>query len=287
MPIYAPTLPPRPSLTQDKSPILVLARFDLTRVFRQKLGRFFGIMFLGFLMIQLTILYTKYLMATNPQLEQARAFADQILPYQANFQASLLDRSMLFFLWLQIALISGGLISRDTLYRIRPLIYAHPVRPLDYLASKALVAFGIPFCIQLPFIIAPWLFSMLIAGVNGPVWPTAPLYLIPAAALNSIVMASVILGASSLASTPKAGMGWAIGLFLGASAVGGILTGILGDSSWMALSPMALTDSWPKILCGVTKTIVPLWPAIIATALNICLWAYVAKRRTMPSEAVI
>jgi len=287
MPIYAPTLPPRPNLTQDKSPILVLVRFDLTRIIRQKLGRFFGIVFLGILVIQLTVLYTKYLVATNQQLDQVRGLADQVLPDQVIFQASLLNSSMLFFLWFQIALICGGLISRDTLYRIRPLMYAHPVRPLDYLASKALVAFGIPFCIQLSFIIAPWLLSMLIAGADGPVWPTTPLYLIPAATLNSMVMASVTLGASSMASTPKAGMGWVIGLILGPTAVGGILTGILGNSSWMALSPMALTESWPKILCGVTKTVVPLWPAIIATALNICLWAYIVRRRTIPSEAVI
>jgi len=287
MPIYAPSLPPRPNFTRSVSPIAVMARFDLTRIIRQKLGRFFGFVFLTILIIQISVLYTKYLIAIQPRLEQLKGIADQLLPNQASFQASLLHTSMLLFLWLQAALISGGLISRDTLYRIRPLIYAHPARPLDYLASKALVAFGIPFCIQLPFIILPWLLSMLIAGANGPVWPTAPLYLIPAAILNSMVMASVTLGASALAASPKAGMGWAIGLLIGPSAVGGILMRIFSDGSWMALSPMALTESWPKILCGVENPAVPLWPAVIATALHVCLWAYVARRRTKPAEAVI
>jgi len=287
MPIYAPSLPPRANLTRSKSPIAVMARFDLVRIFRQKLGRFYGFVFLTILIIQISVLYTKYLVATQQGLEQIKDLADQLLPNQANFQASLLHSSMLLFLWLQVAIISGGLISRDTLYRIRPLIYAHPVRPLDYLASKALVAFGIPFCIQLPFIILPWLLSMLIAGLSGPVWPTAPLYLIPAAVLNSIVMASVTLGASALAASPKSGMGWAVGLLIFPSAVGGILTKIFRDGSWMALSPIALTESWPEILCGVDNPTAPLWPTIIATALHIGLWAYVARRRTEPAEAVI
>jgi len=287
MPIYAPTLPPTPDLTKRRSPILALARFELTRILRKKLGRFFGGVFIGILLTQLTILYTKYLIATNTQLEQVKGLADQILPKPANFQASLLHSSMLLLLWFQVALIGGGLISRDTLYRIRPLIFAHPVRPLDYLTSKALIAFGIPFCIQMPFIIVPWLLSMLIAGSGGPIWPVTPLYLIPAAILNSMVMASVTLGASSLAGTPKAGMGWVIGLILGPSVLGGILTGVFADASWMVLSPVVITESWPKILCGVANTAIPLWPIIAATAAYIFLWLYIAKRRTMPSEAVI
>ena len=287
MPIYAPSLPPRPSTGRDKSPILVLARFDLIRILHQKLGRFFGFVFLAILVIQLSILYSKHLMATSPQLEQIKEIADHLLPNPAAFQASLLHSSMLTFLWFQVALISGGLIARDTLYRIRPLVYAHPVRHLDYLASKALIAFGIPFCIQLPFVVLPWLLSMAVAGASGPVWPTTPLYLVPAAALNSLVMASVALGASSLAGTPKSGVGWIIGLLLAPSAVGGILSGIFGSQSWMALSPMALTESWPKLLCGVEKTSVPLAPATIATSVNFCLWFYVAKRRTGASESVI
>jgi ABC-type transport system involved in multi-copper enzyme maturation permease subunit len=287
MPIYTPTLPPTPDLTRRKSPILSLARFELTRILRQKLGRFFGSVFIGILIVQLAVLYAKYLIATNSQLDQVKGLADQFLPKPANFQASLLNSSMLSFLWFQVALIGGGLISRDTLYRIRPLIFAHPVRPFEYLASKALMAFGIPFCVQMPFIIVPWLLSILVAGPNGPIWPITPLYLIPAAILNSMVMASITLGASSLASTPKAGMGWVIGLLLGPSVLGGILTGVFNDASWMALSPVALTESWPRILCGVAKTAIPLWPTITATTAYIFLWLYVAKRRTMPSEAVI
>ncbi|MDR0498508.1 MAG: ABC transporter permease [Holophagales bacterium] len=287
MPIYTPKLPPIPNLAQRKPPILSLARFDLMRILRQKLGRFFGAVFVGILLIQLTVLYTKYLIATNSQLDQVKGLADHFLPKSADFQASLLHPSMLWFLWFQVALIGGGLISRDTLYRIRPLIFAHPVRPLEYLASKTLIAFGVPFCIQLPFIIVPWLLSMLVAGPNGPVWLITPLYLIPAAILNSMLMASITLGASSLAGTPKAGMGWVIGLLLGPSILGGILTNIFNEVSWMALSPIGLTQVWPRILCGATKMSFPLWPTIIATAANILLWLYIAKRRTMPSEAVI
>jgi ABC-type transport system involved in multi-copper enzyme maturation permease subunit len=264
-----------------------LAKFDLARIWRQKLGRFFGAVFLGILLVRLTILYTKHLVATAPELGQLKGLADQVLPNAANFQASLLDSATMLFLWLQVTLIGGGLISRDTLYRIRPLIYAHPVRQADYLASKALVAFIIPFCIQLPFILLPWLASMLIAGVNGPVWPITPLLLIPAAALNSMVMASVALGASAIASTPKAAMGWALGIIFAPTAIGGILGGILLEPSWVALSAIALTDSWPKILCGVEKASIPLWVAIVATAANLCLWAYIARWRTKSSEAVI
>jgi ABC-type transport system involved in multi-copper enzyme maturation permease subunit len=260
----------------------------LARIWRQKLGRFFGAAFLGILSVKLIILYTKYLVATTPELDQVKGLADQILPNAANFQASLLDLATMLILWFQVAFISGALISRDTLYRIRPLIYAHPVSQMDYLASKALVAFAIPFCIQLPFILLPWLASMLIAGVNGPVWPITPLLLIPAAALNSMVMASVALGASAMASTPKAGMGWALGLFFAPSSIGGILSGIFREPSWMVLNPMVLTTAWPNIMCGVKKTGIPsFWPVIIATVVNLCLWMYVAKWRTRASEAVI
>jgi ABC-type transport system involved in multi-copper enzyme maturation permease subunit len=260
----------------------------LTRILRQKLGRFFGAAFLGILSVRLIILYTKYLVATTPELDQVKGLADQILPDAANFQASLLDLATMTILWFQVAFISGALISRDTLYRTRPLIYAHPVRQIDYLASKVLVAFAIPFCIQLPFILFPWLASMLIAGVNGPVWPTTPLLLIPAAALNSMVMASVALGASSMASTPKAGMGWALALFFVPSGIAGILSGIFREPSWMAINPMMLTATWPNIMCGVKKAGIPsLWPVIIATTAHIFLWMYIARWRTRASEAGI
>jgi len=287
MPIYAPALPPSPNIQQNKSPILVMARFDIERILRQKLGRFFGYVFLSILLIKSGIIYVQYLMNSNSQFEQVKDFASQLLPQPADFQASLLDLTMLFFLWLQIGLIGGGLISRDTSFRIRPLIYAHPVRPLDYLASKALVAFGIPFCIQLPFIFFPWLLSMFVAGPGGPVWPTAPLHLIPAAILNSVVMASVTLGASSLANTPKAGTGLVVGLFMATDFVGAILSVIYDNMAWRAISPLWLTHSWPKILCGAEKTLVPFWPAAVATVMHACLWIYIAKRRTRPTEAVI
>ena len=46
MPIYAPTLPPVPDLHLGHAPALVLMRFDLARLWRQKIGRFFGFAFL-------------------------------------------------------------------------------------------------------------------------------------------------------------------------------------------------------------------------------------------------
>lgn len=287
MPIYPPSLPPRPSIQEKKSPIFVLARFDLTRILRKKLGRFFGFVFLSILIVKSGILYLHNLMNTNSQFGQVKDFANQFIPQPADFQASLLDSTMLIFLWLQVGLIGGGLISRDTLFRIRPLIYAHPVRPLDYLASKTLLAFSIPFYVQLPFILFPWLLSLLIAGIGGPVWPSAPLYLIPAAILNSMIMASITIGASSLANTPKAGIGWVVGLTMAPNFVGTLLSGIYGNRAWRALSPIMLTESWPKILCGAEKTLVPFWPAIAATVIHVCLWIYIAKRRTQPTEAVI
>jgi hypothetical protein len=263
-----------------------MVRFELSRIWRNKIGRFFGSVFIGILAVQLTVIYTKYLLDASA-LEQAKDLAGHILPKPAALQASLLHPSLLFFLWFYAALTNGALISRDTLYRIRPLIYAHPVCPLDYLASKAIIAIGVPFCFQLPFIFLPWLLSLLLAGTGGPIWPTAPLYLVPAAALNSMLIASVTLGASSLAATPKAGMAWAFGLILGFSAVGGILFAILKKPYWEALVPLALTNSWPKLLCGAENAPVSLIPAIIATAVNVCLWAYVSWLRTRPSEAVI
>ncbi|MDR2561701.1 MAG: hypothetical protein LBC63_08025 [Holophagales bacterium] len=286
MPIYSPALPPSPHFSKDKSPIPALVRFDLGRIWRNKIGRFFGLVFIGILAVQLTVIYTKYLLDASV-LEQAKGIAGHILPKPAALQASLLHGAMLFFLWFQSAWINGALVSRDTLYRVRPLIYAHPVRPAEYLAAKAIIAIGMPFCFQLPFIFLPWLLSLLLAGAGGPIWATAPLHLVPAAALNSMVIASVTLGASSLAGTPKTGMAWALGLIFGLGAVGGILFAILHDPNWMAINPAALTESWPKLLCGADNASVPLTPSIIATAVNICLWAYVSWQRTRPSEAVI
>ena len=54
----------------------------------------------------------------------------------------------------------------------------------------------------------PWAMSNLMAGKLGPVWPSAPLHLVPAAFMVSMLMGAITLGASSMASTPRAGFGW-------------------------------------------------------------------------------
>ena len=201
MPIHAPTLPPRPLQGEGLAPALVLARFEVRRILRQRLGRFFGFAFALVLLVDLALVYFKPMAGV----------AGQLLPQGAAFQAGLLGKVLLFLLWLQVAQVGGGLVARDTLYRIRPLMYAHPVRHLDYLLGKGLVAVGLPFLILLPFILLPWGVSLLMAGAQGPVWPTAPLHLIPAALVVSFLMGILTLGASSLASTPGGGFAWALG----------------------------------------------------------------------------
>ena len=63
MPIYAPSLPPRPELSEGSHPIAVLARFDLRRVIKRKIGFFiFGFIFLTILLIELIVLYGKYIL---------------------------------------------------------------------------------------------------------------------------------------------------------------------------------------------------------------------------------
>lgn len=289
MPIYAPTLPPRPALDQGLPPALVIAKFDLKRVLSQRVGRFFGFMFVGSLLGQLGTLYVRHLFKTQPAFGGVRDFANHILTQGPEYHASLLTMGswLTTLLWFQVALVGGGLIARDSLYRIRPLMYAHPVRPLDYLLAKALFAVGLPFLILLPFAVLPWGMSMLIAGANGPISAWAPLYLVPSALLIALLMGAVTLGASSLAASPKAGFGWVLGISLGTSALGGLLSGLLHQPAWMALSPQALVQAWPALLCRVAEPQLELWPTLIGTAVHFALWTLIAARRTKPSEAVL
>ena len=286
MPIYAPTLPPRPALDRGDPPALVIFRFDFRRVMRLKLGRFFGFAFLLILIIECGWLYAKHLMGTSAAFAQLRPLADQIVPQGAAFQAQLLHPTMETLLWFQVALVGGGLVARDTLYRIRPLLYAHPVRPLDYLTAKVLFAAGLPLLVQLPFIVLPWLLSLAIGGLTGPVWPTAPLYLVPGALIIAALMGAVTLGASSMASSPRAGFGWAVGIMIGSGALAGVLSSALGDPRWHALGVTQLSAIWPRLICNAPGTEeIGLLPAILATAFHLLLWTGIALRRTRPSEA--
>ncbi|MCE1228197.1 MAG: hypothetical protein LWX11_01715 [Firmicutes bacterium] len=289
MPIYAPTLPPRPEVSQGLPPALVIARFDLRRVLKQRIGRFFGFMFVGSLLVQLGILYVRFLIQHQRGFEGIRDFAKEILTQGPEFHAGLLTMNgwLTTLLWFQVALVGGGLIARDTLYRIRPLMYAHPVRPRDYLAAKGLFGVGLPFFILLPFALLPWAMSLLIAGVNGPVSPYAPLYLVPAALCMALVMGAVTLGASSLASSPRAGFGWVLGIYLSTNAIGGILSAALKQDFWMAMSPQALVQAWPALLSGVPNPILGWAATLVGTALHVTLWILVAARRSRPSEAVL
>ncbi|BDU70971.1 ABC transporter permease [Mesoterricola silvestris] len=286
MPIYAPSLPPRPEQGQGLHPALVIFRFDLRRVLRLKLGRFFGFVFVVILLILCAELYLNHLMASRSSLADVKRVADAFLPQGAKFQAGLLNPLMIAVLWLQVALVGGGLVARDTLYRIRPLLYAHPVTPRDYLAAKALFAAGLPLAVMLPFILLPWGLSLAIGGLRGPVWPSAPLYLVPAALAVSALMGAVTLGASSLASSPKAGFGWALGILLGSSALSAVASGVMGDPRWLALGVGTLSKAWPRLILGLDTQ--QGWiPVVLGTAFHLTLWLAVAIRRTRPSEAIL
>lgn len=287
MPIYAPTLPPRPDLSQGDHPSLVIMRFDFRRTLRLRMGRFFGFVFFSILMIQIGVLYFQHLVDTNQGFAAIRDFANQVLTHGAEFQADRLPPWLLFMLWFLLAWVGGGLISRDTLHRVRPLIYAHPVRPQDYLLAKGGFATLLPFIVQLPFILIPWGISLLIAGKNGPIWPSAPLLLIPAAILNSMIMGAVAIGASSMSSTPRAGVGWVLGVVLGLGGIGAMLASLLGQTAWMALNPVALVGAWPKLLCGVKDPILGWGTTFAGTLLHVTLWTFIAWKRTRPSEAVL
>lgn len=275
MPIHAPTLPPRPLQGQGAPSALVLARFEVRRILRQRLGRFFGFAFGLMLLVDLALVYFKHVAGSG----------GGFLPQGAAFQAGLLGKALLFLLWLQVAQVGGGLVARDTLYRIRPLLYAHPVRPQDYLLGKGLVAAGLPFLVQLPFILLPWAISLLGAGAQGPVWPTVPLLLIPAALVVALLMGALTLGASSLASTPGGGFAWALGVVLGCGVLGTLFSGLLGDPHWSAVSPMALAQAWPRLACGVQNDLG--WVATgLGTLIHLGFWLGVAIFRTRPGEAV-
>ncbi|MBP1628858.1 MAG: hypothetical protein H6Q00_3333 [Holophagaceae bacterium] len=275
MPIHAPSLPPHPIQGQGLPAALVLGRFEVRRILRQRLGRFFGFAFALVLLVELALVYFKPMAGAGGQL----------LPQGADFQAGLLGKALLFLLWLQVAQVGGGLVARDTLYRIRPLLYAHPVRPLDYLLGKGMVAVGIPLLIQLPFILLPWGLSLLSAGAQGPVWPTAPLRLIPAALVVALLMGLITLGASSLASTPRGGFAWALGLVLGFGALGTLLSGLLSDPRWGALSPMALAQAWPRLCCGAPGDL-GWFPTGLGTLVHLGFWLGVVVLRTRPAEAL-
>jgi len=286
MPIYAPTLPPAPDLHLGHAPALVLMRFDLARLWRQKIGRFFGFTFMAILLGQTGWIYVKYLMQTNQALKPLDDFAKGIFTQGAEFQAGLLNPTM-YLLWFLVALVGGGLVARDTLYRVRPLMYAHPVAPRDYLLAKLGFASLLPFAILLPFALLPWLMSMLLAGMNGPVWATAPLRLLPAMAISSTLMGSLAVGASSMAATPRAGIGWVLGLVLGAGTLASMIHGLTGFGGIDALNPILLAEAWPQLFVGVAHPLVGWLPTLLGTAFHIGLWTFVAAKRTRPSEAVI
>jgi len=287
MPIYAPTLPPRENLDGGSHPVAVLMRFDFGRVMRAKLGIFFGFLFLLILIFQLGSLYFRYLANTSVAFSGVKDFAAQVMTQGAEYQADHLGQWVLIPMWFQVALIGGGLVARDTLHRIRPLIYAHPVRPQDYLLAKGGLAALLPFAIQLPFVLIPWTMSLLVAGKSGPIWATLPLRMLPAALIIAVLAGAVTLGASAMAGSPRAGFGWVLGIVVGTFALGGILAGLLKAKAFPAISPIALATAWPQLLCGVQDPFLDWAPAVIGTVAHIGLWVFVAAKRTLPSEAVL
>lgn len=286
MPIYAPTLPPAPDLHLGHPPVLVLMRFDLARLWRQKIGRFFGFTFLLLLLWKVARIYVDHLLQTNQAFKPMQEFAKTILTQGADFQADLLNPAS-YLLWFLVALVGGGLVARDTLYRVRPLLYAHPVSPRDYLLAKLGFAAAVPFFILLPFALLPWLMSLILAGGSGPVWVSAPLRLLPAMAISSALMGALAVGASSMASTPRAGIGWVLGLVLGAGTLATMIHGFTGFQAIDALNPVLLAEAWPQLFVGVERPLVAWLPAVLGTAFHLGLWSFVAARRTRPSEAVI
>jgi hypothetical protein len=286
MPIYAPTLPPAPDLHQGQAPALVLMRFDFARLWRQKIGRFFGFAFLVMLLWKVARIYVDHLLQTNQAFKPMQDFARTILTQGADFQADLLNPAS-YLLWFLVALVGGGLVARDTLYRVRPLMYAHPVAPRDYLLAKLGFASALPFVILLPFALLPWLMSLVLAGTSGPIWVTAPLRLLPAMAVSSVLMGSLAVGASSMAATPRAGVGWVLGLVLGTGTLASMIHGLSGFTAIDALNPILLAETWPQLFVGVEHPMVAWFPAVLGTAFHIGLWTFVAARRTRPSEVVI
>lgn len=287
MPIYQPTLPPRPQEGGGQPPALVLMRFDLARLLRQKLGIFFIVLFTGILIVMLAVLYVKYLMNTNPALGGLKEFAGKAMTQGAEYQASHLGNKVLTPMWFLLGTVGAGIIARDTLFRIRPLIFAHPLSHRDYLLARIGFASLLPFALMLPFVLLPWAFSLLVAGKAGPVWVGLPLHLIPAAGIVALLMGSVTAGASAMAGSPKAAFGWLLGIVLGTLALAGILNGVLRQPAFMALSPGVLALAWPQILCGVEEPLLPLGPALLGTLAHVGFWTFLAHRRTRPDEATL
>ncbi|HZU52460.1 MAG TPA: hypothetical protein VFF77_01070, partial [Holophagaceae bacterium] len=286
MPIYAPSLPPKPDLSSGRPPALVILAFDLQRVLRQKMGRFFGFVFTVMLIWRLGYVYIYYMKDQNAVVSKMMEAASSVLAQGAEWHADMLGGWLTYLLWFLVALIGGGLVARDTLYRVRPLMYAHPVKPSDYWIAKISLAALVPFAILTPFALLPWLLSVGLTGLHGVMWASTPLRLLPVALIIALLMGAVASGASSLASTPRAGIGWVLGVVLGLEAMGGMLYGLLGNGSWMAISPMTLAAEWPKLLCGVTTGTFGWVPALIGTTAHLALWTLILKARTRPSEAV-
>ncbi len=287
MPIYAPSLPPKPDLSLGRPPALVIAAFDLQRVLRQKMGRFFGFVFTFILIYRLLYVYLRYLKDQNAVIGKIMEAASTVLAQGAEWHADMLGGWLTYLLWFLVALIGGGLVARDTLYRVRPLMYAHPVKPSDYWIAKICLAALVPFAVLLPFALLPWILSVGLTGLHGVMWASTPLRLVPAALIIALLMGAVASGASSLASTPRAGIGWVLGVVLGLEALGGMLYGMLSNGSWMAISPMTLAAEWPKLLCGAANGTFGWAPALIGTAGHLVLWTLILKARTRPSEAVL
>ncbi len=287
MPIYAPTLPPKPEAGGGQHPVRILMRFDLRRILTQKLGIFFIVIFTGILLIQLIVLYMKHLMNTNEAMGAMAGALKGVMTQGAAYQAGHIDNWVLTPLWFLLATIGGGLIARDTLYRVRPLMYAHPLRHREYLLAKVGFAGLVPFAVMLPFYMLPWLMSILIAGTKGPVWASLPLHLIPATTIVALLMGAVTVGAGAMASSPRAAFGWLIGIVLGTFAMGGILAGVLHNREILAMSPAVLVTAWPQLLCGVEQPLLSLGSAIAGTAIHVGLWIFIAYSRTRPSEATL
>ena len=287
MPIYAPSLPPKPDLSLGQHPSLVIARFDLRRVLRQKMGRFFGFVFTLLLLWRVGYVYIYYLKGQNEVIGKMMDAAAPVLSQGADWHADMLGGWLTYLLWFLVALIGGGLVARDTLYRVRPLMYAHPVRPNDYWIAKLALSALVPLAVLLPFALLPWLLSVGLTGLHGVMWASTPLRLLPAALIIALLMGAVASGASSLASTPRAGIAWVLGICLGMEAFGGMLRGLLNHASWLALSPMALAAEWPKLLCGSDSAALGWAPTLIGTAAHFAFWTLLLKSRTKPSEAVL
>jgi len=285
MPIYAPSPPPRPNLDHGQDPGLVLARFELKRLIRHKVGLFFIFGFGITLIVQVAMLYFRYLMNTNNTLRQIKDVAQSLLAQGPEYQADHIHMVLLLFLWLFMAVVGGGIISRDTLYRTRPLIYAHPVNPARYLAAKAGFIATLALGILLPFILVPWILSLLIAGPQGPVWPSLPLRLVPAALVIALLMSAVTVGTSAMAGTPRAGTAWIVGIYFGSSAVGSLMGGLLQWPEFLSLQ--ALASAWPQLFCGVPHPGLSWGWAGLGTLLHIGLWLSLAWTRTRPSEATL